>query len=276
MEAHSSSVGLLPITSFSSPTPWTRHQDDLFERALVLVPDNSPDRWIKIAALVPGKSAADVRYHYDVLVSDVLNIDSGRVELPNYADDLTAARSPEREKSPPHPISEKASSSERKKGKPWTKKEHQYVRLFLLGLRKFGKGDWRSISRNAVITRTPTQVASHAQKYFLRQESAKKDRKRSSIHDITTVEGNLVMTSTTVINQSQPNIFPVTQPLSLSFPLHMPHQFASSGYFPYRREKTKHSANLSIRIPILLCMGVRSGQKNGPQIFLQIARHNKK
>ena len=27
-----------------------------------------------------------------------------------------------------------------------------------MGLAKFGKGDWRSISRNFVITRTPTQV----------------------------------------------------------------------------------------------------------------------
>ena len=29
-----------------------------------------------------------------------------------------------------------------------------------MGLAKFGKGDWRSISRNFVITRTPTQVES--------------------------------------------------------------------------------------------------------------------
>ena len=33
-------------------------------------------------------------------------------------------------------------------------------RLFLLGLAKFGKGDWRSISRNFVISRTPTQAGS--------------------------------------------------------------------------------------------------------------------
>ncbi|MCD9558551.1 regulator of chromosome condensation [Datura stramonium] len=72
---------------------------------------------------------------------------------------------------------------ERKKGTPWTEEEH---RLFLIGLDKYGKGDWRSISRNVVVTRTPTQVASHAQKYYLRQQSMKKERKRSSIHDIAT------------------------------------------------------------------------------------------
>lgn len=60
-------------------------------------------------------------------------------------------------------------------------------RLFLLGLEKYGKGDWRSISRNFVVTRTPTQVASHAQKYFIRLNSMNKDRRRSSIHDITSV-----------------------------------------------------------------------------------------
>lgn len=60
-------------------------------------------------------------------------------------------------------------------------------RLFLLGLDKYGKGDWRSISRNFVVSRTPTQVASHAQKYFIRLNSMNKDRRRSSIHDITSV-----------------------------------------------------------------------------------------
>jgi SHAQKYF class myb-like DNA-binding protein len=44
---------------------------------------------------------------------------------------------------------------EKRKGVPWSEEEH---RLFLLGLAKFGKGDWRSISRHFVLTRTPTQV----------------------------------------------------------------------------------------------------------------------
>lgn len=64
-----------------------------------------------------------------------------------------------------------------------------------MGLEKHGKGDWRSISRNFVISKTPTQVASHAQKYYLRQLSGGKDKRRPSIHDITTV--NLSATSPT-------------------------------------------------------------------------------
>lgn len=68
-------------------------------------------------------------------------------------------------------------------GVPWTEEEHK---LFLLGLQKVGKGDWRGISRNFVKTRTPTQVASHAQKYFLRRNNNNRRRRRSSLFDITT------------------------------------------------------------------------------------------
>ena len=50
-----------------------------------------------------------------------------------------------------------SSPAECKKGVPWSEEEH---RLFLLGLAKYGKGDWRSIARNFVTSRTPTQVIS--------------------------------------------------------------------------------------------------------------------
>uniref|UniRef100_A0A1J3JRL4 Transcription factor MYB1R1 n=1 Tax=Noccaea caerulescens TaxID=107243 RepID=A0A1J3JRL4_NOCCA len=76
-----------------------------------------------------------------------------------------------------------SSSRERKRGIPWTENEHK---RFLLGLQKVGKGDWKGISKNFVKSRTPTQVASHAQKYFLRRTNLNRRRRRSSLFDITT------------------------------------------------------------------------------------------
>ena len=65
----------------------------------------------------------------------------------------------------------------RDRGVAWSEEEHK---LFLQGLDKFGKGDWRSISRQCVLTRTPAQVASHAQKYFIRQEGGGKEKPGSA------------------------------------------------------------------------------------------------
>lgn len=51
------------------------------------------------------------------------------------------------------------------------------------------KGDWRSISRYCALSRTPSQVASHAQKHFLRLNKPKKrpkDRRRPFAYDKTT------------------------------------------------------------------------------------------
>ncbi|KAL3646967.1 hypothetical protein CASFOL_009139 [Castilleja foliolosa] len=66
---------------------------------------------------------------------------------------------------------------------PWSEEDHK---LFLLGLQKVGKGDSRGILRNYVKTRTPTQVAGHAQKHFLRRPNHNRRRRRCSLFDITT------------------------------------------------------------------------------------------
>ncbi|XP_010551470.1 PREDICTED: transcription factor MYB1R1 isoform X2 [Tarenaya hassleriana] len=86
------------------------------------------------------------------------------------------------------------------RGNPWTEEEHM---RFLRGLDELGKGDWRAISRNYVVTRTPTQVASHAQKYFLRLNCLNNRRRRgSSLFDIT-------IDSVTISRQEKPMVFPV-------------------------------------------------------------------
>ncbi|XP_022756441.1 transcription factor MYBS3-like isoform X2 [Durio zibethinus] len=102
-------------------------------------------------------------------------------------------------------------SPERKKGVPWTEEEH---RIFLLGLEKLGKGDWRGISRNFVTTRTPTQVASHAQKYFLRQATLNKKNRRSSLFDMvrsSRMVGTHVNSSNSLISHTIPQL---AQPMS--------------------------------------------------------------
>ncbi|KAK9698817.1 hypothetical protein RND81_08G133100 [Saponaria officinalis] len=86
-------------------------------------------------------------------------------------------------------------------GIPWTEEEH---RMFLLGLQKLGKGDWRGISRNYVISRTPTQVASHAQKHFIRQSNVSRRKRRSSLFDIVTDEGGDTQMASQDFPQAQP------------------------------------------------------------------------
>ncbi|CAL0311945.1 unnamed protein product [Lupinus luteus] len=106
-------------------------------------------------------------------------------------------------------------SRERKRGVPWTEEEHK---LFLLGLHKVGKGDWRGISRNFVKTRTPTQVASHAQKYFLRRHNHTRRRRRSSLFDITTdtmMEPSTIMEEELAVQQEM--VVPLP-PISAAYP----------------------------------------------------------
>ncbi|KAL9166832.1 hypothetical protein ABFS82_05G056600 [Erythranthe guttata] len=190
----------MPVEDESSSSEWSREQDKQFEKAIVTYPEDTSDRWEKIAAQVAGKSAEDVKHHYELLVDDVNRIESGFIEVPCYnsssdgsnshaGDEVTGKKGSNFGHSngeSNHGGKSSRSDQERRKGIAWTEDEH---RLFLLGLDKYGKGDWRSISRNFVVTRTPTQVASHAQKYFIRLNSMNKDRRRSSIHDITSVTG---------------------------------------------------------------------------------------
>lgn len=63
---------------------WTARQNKKFEEALALYDRETPDRWHNIARCVGGKSAAEVRRHYEVLVKDIMQIENGQVPLPNY------------------------------------------------------------------------------------------------------------------------------------------------------------------------------------------------
>ncbi|KAL3643268.1 hypothetical protein CASFOL_014083 [Castilleja foliolosa] len=168
---------------------WTWEEDKQFESGLVEFSEDSPNRWERIAAGLGTKSAAEVEQHYADLLADVTAIEAGLIESPEY-NDRNVCRS-EIQKCPK---SEKRQNSvPRKTGRPWTEDEH---RLFLFGLEKYGKGDWKSISRYMVLTRNPTQVASHAQKHFERQEKEDQNKKRRSIFDNPIAETSSVTKST--------------------------------------------------------------------------------
>ncbi|XP_030523901.1 protein RADIALIS-like 3 [Rhodamnia argentea] len=63
---------------------WTPKQNKMFEKALALYDKDTPDRWQKIAKAVGGKSAEEVKRHYEILIEDLKHIESGRVPFPNY------------------------------------------------------------------------------------------------------------------------------------------------------------------------------------------------
>ncbi|TVU06354.1 hypothetical protein EJB05_49563, partial [Eragrostis curvula] len=123
--------------------------------------------------------------HYQALLVDVDLIERGVVEVPNAWDNEGRAGRSHRENGC-------------RRGVPWTKAEHRYphscrqnqnTTLVVSGGAE-GVRAWRLAEHPAVVgekTRTPTQVASHAQKYLIRQANTAscRDTKRKSIHDIT-------------------------------------------------------------------------------------------
>ncbi|GFP80575.1 transcription factor divaricata [Phtheirospermum japonicum] len=175
--------------SSMSTRRWTAAENKAFENALAVFDENTPDRWHKVAAMVPGKTVGDVIRQYKELEDDVTSIEAGLVPVPGYATSSSLSSPFTLEWGSTHayaayggfkqsyggrklsssPSVRPSSDQERKKGVPWTEEEHK----------------------------TPTQVASHAQKYFIRQLSGGKDKRRASIHDITTVNLNDSQTTTT-------------------------------------------------------------------------------
>ncbi|KAL3527316.1 hypothetical protein ACH5RR_011972 [Cinchona calisaya] len=152
------------LSSISSPIPskhaeWTSEEDKIFEQNLAFHDLNALDLFEKIATKIPGKTIEQIKEHFQQLVEDVNLIETYRGPLPNYK----TFNKKEHEESTS--IKTSLDHQQKRKGTRWTKEEHEN---FLIGLEKYGKGDWRSISKNSVMTKTPTQVASHAQKYFIR------------------------------------------------------------------------------------------------------------
>ncbi|KAF6154274.1 hypothetical protein GIB67_026730 [Kingdonia uniflora] len=129
----------------------------------------------KVAAKIPGMTLDQINQRCKLLVDDLNSISKCHVPAVHPYQSYEQMRAMNND-----PLNSS-------KGMPWSEEEH---RLFLMGLKKHGKGHWKKISRSFVITRTPTQVASHAQKYFLRlkQPVILKVKGRSSVLDIQTID----------------------------------------------------------------------------------------
>ncbi|KAL4281261.1 hypothetical protein GQ457_03G002680 [Hibiscus cannabinus] len=63
---------------------WTAKQNKDFERALAVYDKDTPDRWHNVARAVEGKTAEEVKRHYELLLNDVMKIELGQVPYPNY------------------------------------------------------------------------------------------------------------------------------------------------------------------------------------------------
>lgn len=123
----------------SDSSLWSREQNKAFENALATYPEDLSDRWEKIAADVPGKTLEEVKLHYELLVDDVTQIESGSVPLPCYNSSSGGSSSHVGDEAVGKKCSHfghsnsdsnhggKASRSdqERRKGVAWTEDEHR-------------------------------------------------------------------------------------------------------------------------------------------------------
>ncbi|KAA8537615.1 hypothetical protein F0562_027223 [Nyssa sinensis] len=79
----------------SSGSFWTPKQNKQFEEALALYDKDTPDRWHNVARAVGGKSVEEVKKHYEILVKDIIQIESDQVPLPNYRLNIAASNGKE-------------------------------------------------------------------------------------------------------------------------------------------------------------------------------------
>ncbi|OIW01907.1 hypothetical protein TanjilG_15232 [Lupinus angustifolius] len=121
---------------------WSWEQDKAFESALVTHPEDAPDRWEKIAANVPGKTVEEIKQHYELLVEDINQIESGCVPLPSYnsspegsashaSDEGAGKKSGHHNSDSNHGTKASRSDQERRKGIAWTEEEHRQVYYYL-------------------------------------------------------------------------------------------------------------------------------------------------
>lgn len=106
-------------------TKWTKEENKTFESALAWVDEKTPDRWFRVAAMIPGKSVSDVINQYQELVADVNNIEAGLVPVPGYLASSLTFELMDNRGFDNFRKRGRSIDQERKKGIPWTEEEHR-------------------------------------------------------------------------------------------------------------------------------------------------------
>ncbi|KAG6421533.1 hypothetical protein SASPL_118089 [Salvia splendens] len=71
-------------TSISHSPKWSAQENKAFENALAVFDQDTPNRWVKVALAVGGRTPEEVKRHYDILIEDIKYIESGKVPFPKY------------------------------------------------------------------------------------------------------------------------------------------------------------------------------------------------
>lgn len=119
----------------SKGAKWTPEENKLFENALAYYDKETPDRWIRVAAMIPGKTVGDVIKQYRELEEDVCVIEAGLIPVPGYSNSSFTLEWVNNEDCDEikqfysvggkRGASARPSEHERKKGVPWTEQEHR-------------------------------------------------------------------------------------------------------------------------------------------------------
>ncbi|XP_063948220.1 transcription factor SRM1-like [Daucus carota subsp. sativus] len=168
---------------------WSFKETKLFETIMEKFEENGSMAFFEeVAISMPWRSMSSIKNHYNILINDIKLIKSSNGQFEDIVSEVTGEEEDcetinmedtnmELEGGGVHKI-----PRPKKRGIPWSIQEHK---SFLEGYKTCGKGEWKKISKDFVPSKTPSQVASHAQKYEKRLHTdTPPEKRRQTINDI--------------------------------------------------------------------------------------------